>query len=301
MTDEDLPKDGTTEDLPRESKKAIVTKLVIVPMLIVAVALSIFLFFGWLTYDRKSAEEFVADIKTASMSKKWQAAFVLAGKLRAKEGIKNPDRLYQEMVSIFENREHYDERVRSYMAMALGNLGDPRAVGVLENAVRSDHGDVPIYAMWGLGTLQAKSSIPLLTDMAKSADDAVRKTALFVLGSFGDPATVSLLRASLADPEVDIQWNAALALARMGDASGVHLISKLLDRNYYRNFPDMTAQDQSDAIINALRAAALLKDSSFRSAIEKLSREDINAQVRHAAHEVLNALEVSYTQHGHKL
>ena len=61
-----MPED--MEKLPKESTKSIVTKLVIVPLAIVAVAVSIFLFFGWLTYDHKSSEEFVADIKTASAS-----------------------------------------------------------------------------------------------------------------------------------------------------------------------------------------------------------------------------------------
>ncbi len=279
-------------ELPKDSAFSIVTKLVFIPLIIVALSVGIFLLFGWMTYDHKSADEFLADIKTATPSKKWQAAFVLAGKLRDIKGLGDTERLYQGMASIFNDKKDYDEKVRSYIAMALGNLGDKRAVPILENAVQTETtGDVSMYAMWALGTLKSNESIPLLIEKAKDQDAAIRKTALFVLGTLESTKAMPVLKAALEDSEIDIRWNASFALAALGDTSGLSLIRQLLDRNYFENFQEMSFQTRSDAIINALLSIARLGDNSFIPQIEKLSREDVSMQVRQAAHQVLSALQ----------
>ncbi|MBI4431127.1 MAG: HEAT repeat domain-containing protein [Candidatus Omnitrophica bacterium] len=288
-----LSRDDNKNKEPQDSALSLVTKLVIVPLVIVAIAVSVFLLFGWMTYDRKSAEAFLADVKTASPSKKWQAAFVLAGKLRDKKGLGDTERLFQGMTSIFGDKKDYDEKVRSYMAMALGNLGDKRAIPLLEKAIReeiSGAGDIPIYSMWALGTLKAAESASLLMDIAGSHDSAIRKTALFVLGSLESKEAIPLLKSALEDSEIDIQWNAAFALARLGDASGQPLLRQLLDRSYYESFQDMSFQARSDAMVNALMSVAYLKDISLIPAIERLGREDLSVQVRHAAQQVQAAL-----------
>lgn len=291
MNEGDSEKTEKPRGASSDSALSIVTKLVIIPLIIVAVAVGVFLLFGWLTYDHKSAEEFLADIKTAAPSKKWQAAFVLAGKLRDVKELGDTERLFQGMASILKDTADYDERVRSYMAMALGNLGDKRAASLLEEAIRTDSsGDVSIYAMWALGTLKAAESIPLLIEKARSEDNAIRKTALFVLGSFGSPDALPLLKSALEDPETDIRWNAAFALAQLGDRSGAPLLGQLLDRGYYNNFGEMSFQARSDSMVNALLSIAYLKDTSLISIVEKLSREDLSSQVRHIASQVLSAL-----------
>jgi len=282
-----------TEELPKESKKALVMKLVIVPLLIVSVAIGVFLFFGWLTYDYKSAEEFLADIKTASAPKKWQAAFVLAGKLRDDQKKGDTERIFREMTAIFKNAKDYDEKVRSYMAMALGNLGDQRAVPFLEKAAQNEIGDVQIYSIWALGTLRSKSSLPLFIQWAGDADPAVRKAALFVLGSLEMEEAIPVLHRALGDVEIDIRWNAAIALAKLGDGSGLDVIKRLLDRTYYDNFSAMGPADKSGAMINALRAVAFLNEISLLPIVEEISRQDRDMQVRRAAHDVIHALKSS--------
>ncbi len=292
MNTNDTPEKKNEPELPKDSAFSIVTKLVFIPLIIVALAVGIFLLFGWMTYDQKSAEEFLADIKTATPSKKWQAAFVLAGKLRDTKGLGDTERLFQGMASVFNDKSDYDEKVRSYLAMALGNLGDKRAVPILENAVQTETaGDVPMYAMWALGTLQSSESVPLLIEKAKDPDAAIRKTALFVLGTLGSAEAIPVLKAALEDSEIDIRWNAAFALASLGDTSGLSLIRQLLNRNYFENFQEMSFQARSDAIINALLSIARLNDDSLISQIEKLSREDASVQVRQAAHQVLSVLQ----------
>lgn len=288
-----IPEEKTNApEPPKDSAFSIVTKLVFIPLIIVALSVGIFLLFGWMTYDHKSAEEFLADIKTATPSKKWEAAFVLAGKLRNTKELGDTGRLFQGMTSIFNDKKDYDEKVRSYMAMALGNLGDKRAIPILENAVRTEsEGDIPVYALWALGTLKSKESVPLLIEKAKDPDAAIRKTALFILGTLESSEALPVLKAALEDSEIDIRWNAAFALASLGDASGLPLIRQLLDRNYYENFQEMSFQARSDAMVNALLSIARLGDASSKSQIEKLSREDISVQVRQAAHQVLSSVQ----------
>ena len=53
----------------------------------------------------------------------------------------------------FEGAEADDPRVRRYLTLVLGRLGDPQAVPLLEGALADKDADTRLYAIWALGAV----------------------------------------------------------------------------------------------------------------------------------------------------
>jgi HEAT repeat protein len=116
---------------------------------------------------------------------------------------------------------------------------------------------------------------------------------IYSLGLLQDARALPALQAALNDNHQDVRWNAALALARFQDASGVEILHRMLDRKSLNSSSEINEQQKSEAIINAARAVALLKDSSARPLLEELKANDPDVKVRSAAIEALKEIELS--------
>ena len=101
--------------------------------------------------------------------------------------------------------------------------------------------------------------MPTLTAALADTDPGIRKTAAYALGGFADPAAADALRPLVDDPVADVRWNAALALARLGDGSGTPVLEQMLDRRLLAQIPDITPEQQEDAMISALNALIALE------------------------------------------
>jgi HEAT repeat protein len=119
---------------------------------------------------------------------------------------------------------------------------------------------------------------------------------VYALGALPGEAQRETLRAALQDAEPDVRWNAAVGLARHGDRQGAGVIRQMIDREYVEHVVKREVrQDQdldpiADVIISGLRAAAALKDDSFREPIALLSQQDRSMKVRQAAIEALKVI-----------
>jgi len=87
----------------------------------------------------------------------------------------------------------------------------------------------------------------------------------------------------LNDPEPNVQWGAAIALAHLKDRNGQPVLLKLLDRAYYKNFPEIDPQEANDLILAAIEAAGYLDDPALSDQIKKLLSADPHMKIRAAA------------------
>jgi HEAT repeat protein len=100
-------------------------------------------------------------------------------------------------------------KVRTYAAMALGELKDTRAVGPLVAALKDSDGAVRSFAAQSLGMLKdARAVEPLITALGDDSAD-VRKSVAWALAQFDDVRAVESLRAARQDSDGDVRKFAA--------------------------------------------------------------------------------------------
>ncbi|MEO8349857.1 MAG: HEAT repeat domain-containing protein, partial [Acidobacteriota bacterium] len=96
-------------------------------------------------------------------------------------------------------------------------------------------------------------------------------------------------RVLLEDRVPDVRWNAAIALATMGDGSGIAVLRSIVDREALARQAALSADQAETAIVNAVKALAILRDEGTLPLLEKVAREDPNLRVRDAARRAIEA------------
>jgi len=279
----------------RQGTPFLVLQFFIFPLSIVAVCVTVFVIFGLIASEGKGPRQYLDEVRTGSANRRWQAAFELTKVLQAHRdpALKDP-RFVEEAVRTLKESAGDDPRVRRYLALALGRLGDRAAVPALLEAARDagpDGGhpdpETQIYAVWALGAIGDAQAEPTLVELAKSEDAGVRKTAVHALGSFPVEAARAALVTALADTVEDVRWNAAVALARRRDTAAVPVLLEMLDRSRLAHVQGMTDDQQVDALVQAIEAASVVPDPRLRPAVEALRDHDPSLKVREAARAAL--------------
>ncbi|HYR41455.1 MAG TPA: HEAT repeat domain-containing protein [Terriglobia bacterium] len=278
------------EDLVEVKKPTslLIAQFFLFPLIIIAICIGIFLLFGYLTYEQKTAQEYLNDVRTGSeLCCRWQSAYELSNIISSqRERLRNND-FVNDLVKVYQTSRTEDPRVRRYLALTMGHLGDPRAVPALLDGLNDNDIDNQIYNLWALGSIGDSAAGPDIAKKLDAKDPAIRRTAAYVLGALKDPRAIHDLKIALNDSSEDVRWNAAIALAQLNDASGSELLTKLLDRDYVNKLEGMTPEQKSQLVINAVKCLGLLKFQPAKDKIFVLSQSDPDLAVRDASLEAL--------------
>src|SRR5919206_4815367 len=200
-------------DVPKESSRAILFQFVVFPLGIVAIAVGIFFLFGKLASDTQTIPDYLNEVRSGGRRERWQAAYQLSQLINAGEAKKYPN-LVEDVIRVYSGAKNDDPRIRQYLSMVLGNLGDRRAAPLLIEALQDRAPETRIYAALALGRLRDPNAVPPLLKTFSEDERDVRKAAAYALGELGDARAVPALAAALQDPIADVRYNAAIALAR---------------------------------------------------------------------------------------
>jgi HEAT repeat protein len=283
---------------PLVAAPALAVQFFLIPLAVVGLTVLVYLGFGSLLTDERTAPDYLLEIQTGGMSHRWPAAYELSRLMNDPEVRRDP-RLGPALVKAFESAKDDDPRVRRYLALAIGRLEPPldaRAVAVLVDALKDPDGETRISAIWALGSAGDPSVVAHLLPLYESGDAGIRKMVVYAFGALPGEAQLPTLRAALQDSAPDVRWNAAVALARHGSHEGAGVIGQMLDRGYVERTVkrDVRVDEDKDPIadvmISGLRAVATLKDPTFRPTVERLSQGDRSMKVRQAALEALKVI-----------
>jgi HEAT repeat protein len=287
---------------PRQSTPFLVLQFFIFPMSIVAVCVAVFVVFGLVATGPKDPRAMLAEVRTGGglfNIKRWQAAYALANALESEADLaraRSHPEFVPEVIALYRETEAGtgdDLLVRRYLAVALGRLGDPRALPELRRTVQAAEGSpdtqTVIYSAWALGAIGDVGAVPDLLPLARSQDAGLRKAAVHALGTFAAPEARAAVAAALEDGTVDVRWNAALALARQGDARATPVLLQMLDRGELAAMAELSPDQRDQAVMEAVRVAALLRDPRLRPALERARDDDPSLKVREAARLALAA------------
>lgn len=262
----------------------------IIPAFVVAICVGLFFFFAWLISDEKTGVDYLNEVRVGSQNRRWQAAFELSKIITAESEKSRMEGLVPEMVNAFEAATDDDPRVRHYLALSLGHLGDPAASPALIDALSDSDPTTRLYASWALGNIGASSAVEPLIARAGDDDPGVRKMAVYALGNIGDREAIPRLQAALADPDRDVSWNAAVALAQLGDGAGESQLLQMLDREFLERIEEMGESQRLLAMESAIKASALVGSDRLVEKLRGLSESDPHLGIRRAAVEALAGL-----------
>ena len=285
-----MPYDPQTP-APPEAKKSIFGVIVhsffVVPFLLAVFSVLLFAAVRILTMEKRSANDYLQDVKTGGLTKRWQAAFELSRILSSKEKITHDDAFAGQMIEAFEASKNDDDRVRQYLALAMARAGNEKFVDPLLKNIAEEK-DENVYAIiTALGILKNNKAVDVLLKYLDHDQAHIRLAAVIALGNIADGSTSSRIQAMLNDPEPNVAWDAAVALAKLGDHSGKGMILNLLNRDYLKGFPNVGPQQQSRIMLVAIETTAGWQDPEINAVLNKLLESDINMNVRVLARKVL--------------
>jgi HEAT repeat protein len=273
-------------DIPKESPRTILFQFVVFPLGIVAVAVGIFFLFGKLASDEQTIPDYLHEVKSGGRRERWQAAYQLSQLINVGEAKKYPD-LVNDVAKVYVDAKTDDPRIRQYLSMVLGNLGDKRATPLLVEALSDANEETRIYAALALGRLHDPASVPPLLKSFSTDERDVRKAAAYALGEIGDRRAVEPLAGALTDPIADVRFNAAIALARLGDTRAIGAVREMLDRSRLDRIQGMRPEQKEQTMLAAIPALKKIAPEEAAAMLGPLAQSDPSLQVRAAAKEAL--------------
>jgi HEAT repeat protein len=130
---------------------------------------------------------------------------------------------------------------RRHIALALGQLRDPRSVEVLMQVARQDSDmQVRRIAMQALAHIGDRAAVPLFVETLHCDDGALRLHASIGLGNSGANEAVRPLIELLDDSKTSVRSAAARRLADLGDEAAVGPIREAKRRAWWRPFHRMS-------------------------------------------------------------
>jgi len=278
-------------NFPAEKKsllRVVIHSFFVVPFIIAIFGVLIFLMLRILTIEPRTAQDYLHDVKIGGNTKRWQGAFELS-KILANPGmVPREERFVNDLISTFEYSEkERDDRIRIYLALAMGRTKDLRYATILEKTLNDENEEILAAVIYSLGFINSPTSLEQLLLMFEHESARVRHQVVVALGNYDDDQVQIVLKQALHDPEPNVRWDAAIALAKQKDDSGRRILLDLMDRKYLDSFPNIDAVEQNQAILAAIRASRDILDDELRQVLLDLMENDLNMKVRQAARNTL--------------
>ena len=278
-------------NFPAEKKsllRVVIHSFFVVPFIIAIFGVLIFLMLRILTIEPRTAQDYLHDVKIGGNTKRWQGAFELS-KILANPGmVPREERFVNDLISTFEYSEkERDDRIRIYLALAMGRTKDLRYATILEKTLNDENEEILAAVIYSLGLINSPTSLEQLLLMFEHKSARVRHQVVVALGNYDGDQVQIILKQALHDPEPNVRWDAAIALAKQKDDSGRRILLDLMDRKYLDSFPNIDAVEQNQAILAAIRAGRDILDDELRKVLLDLMENDLNMKVRQAARNTL--------------
>ena len=303
---------------------AFLVQLFLVPGVIVAIIVCVWLAFHWLAHLGNDPQAYVRTLRRANEGR-WQAALNLANDLRGPNGsgLKADVKLASELGSILDDEVgsgrtgEQSETLRLYLCRALGEFTVPEAAPALVRRVNANDDEpttqAAIEAIAVLATNLQKAGrsfenrddvVAAVLAATTSANSRVRDACGFTLGVLGGERSIDGLLRLVGDPSADVRSNAALGLARLGHPDAYDTLSEMLAlEDVYLDEKTPNDKMQSErykralVVVNALRGITMLIDatnegppSGVIKKIEELQQDSV-AEVRSSAKAVIKKID----------
>ena len=261
----------------------------LIPLMITIFGVLFFFLFKMLTYEKQDPYHLLNNIKSGSLTKRWQSAYELSNLMTDPDKIPDDPLFFNQMLTMYEKSIHDDSKVRTYLALAMGQTENPLFGEVLSNGLNDNDLDNRIAAIKSLGSIKYKPAVKIINDIVLSDNDQrLRLASIISLGQIKDSSSVNILVDVLDDEEANLRWDAAISLTKIGSLEGIYVLEKLLNRNYFSNFSNVDEQEVNNTILTVLGLVSQFPDDSFLDEILYLSKNDKNIKIREFSMKILS-------------
>ena len=158
---ENLPNDFPTEK--KSLFKVVIHSFFVVPFIIAIFGVLIFLMLRILTIEPRTAQDYLHDVKIGGNTKRWQGAFELSKILANPRMVPKEERFVNDLISTFEYSEkERDDRIRIYLALAMGRTKDWRYATILEKTLNDKNEEIIAAVIYSLGLINSPTSLEQL-------------------------------------------------------------------------------------------------------------------------------------------
>lgn len=303
---------------------AFLVQLFLVPGIIVAIIVCVWLAFHWLAHLGNDPQAYVRTLRRANEGR-WQAALNLANDLRGPNGsgLKADIKLASELGSILDDEidsgrtGEQSETLRLYLCRALGEFAVPEAAPALVRRVNENDDDpttqAAIEALAVLATNLQNASrsfenkddvVTAVLAASTSTNSRVRDACGFTLGVLGGEKSIEGLFRLMGDSSTDVRSNAALGLARLGKTDAYEILLEMLsledihlDKKVLDDKTQSERYKRALVVVNALRGVTVLIDTTKQApptgvieVIERLQQDPV-AEIRSSASAVIKKID----------
>ena len=261
----------------------------LVPLMITIFGVLFFFLFKMLTYESRNPHDLLNNIKSGSLTKRWQSAYELSNLMSDPEKVPSDELFNNQMEMMYEKSIHDDQRVRTYLALAMGQTMNKGFCSLLNSGISDNFLDNRIAAIKSMGSLQCSDFIDTINDLIISNEDnQIRLAAVISAGQILRSSSINYLKNVLDDEEPNIRWDAAISLAKLNDKSGYGILRNLLTIEYYQNFPEVDSNEIDNAILIVLGVISEIGAKDFEKELNVLSKTEKNIKIREFSMKILS-------------
>ena len=294
------------QDLPpvEAPSSAFLLQLFMIPMIIVAIVVTVWLMFSWLAHLGSDPRDLVRDLGSLNKSS-WQKAWTLSNLLRDPENdeLKDDQELANELIRVLEKELEngsFDPariRLRMFLSHCLGEFRLQSNIPTLLKAATLERDlaevDVRLAALESLAKLTQNVGpekvrgdadlLDALLSISQLREDnptlqhrnEIRSVAAYTLGVLGGPQALDRLAQMTLDSYTNSRFTAATGLARYGDPRAVNVLLQMLNPDDPTVVAgEKTAESEinkrSLVIRNGIRAVEIFSQKGPREALEEL-------------------------------
>src|SRR5206468_2281720 len=165
-----IERDDATRN-PLVAAPALAVQFFLIPLAVVAIAISVYVGFRSLLADDRGPQEYLAQIRNGGSSRRWPAAYELSRLMADPKG-RADKTLAPALVKAFQESAG-DQQVRRYLALAIGRLDPPLpadAVSDLAHALDDPDSETRISVIWALGSSGDPAVVPQLIPLYTAQD-----------------------------------------------------------------------------------------------------------------------------------
>jgi hypothetical protein len=253
-----------------------IVQLFVIPAVIVAVVIVVWLLFGKLAGGERDAMEYVRLLRSPNAH--WRAAYELASLIQNDPKLAGDPKLLGELSDLLGHDLDQDEspELTRYVALTLGAFdtlegrapnGKPiDPLHVLARALEPKQpAQVRAAAAFSLarhaarleGKLDDPEAVKALARTADDEDPELRQIAVYALGFFGGPDGARALRDHLKDVDCYTRYNAAVALGRRGDPEARGVFREMLSSTDLNKIITMESATEKHSKIESIELEAL--------------------------------------------
>ncbi len=238
------------------------------------------------TKTEQSVESRLATLaKTDKPGDRWQAAYALAQELQkiSKDGSlaslpsERRQNIFSELAAQL-SKSNNDLRLRRYLVLTLGQLGDVFALAPLEKSLDDKDSEIRFFAAWGMIGILSKHSevlrphhLDIVSSWTKDPDPSLKKiAATFLVQQKLDKSRIDPVLLLLKDSDMEVRLNAAVALASTGHKEGESVLSEIFDLEKLRDLNIRSTKDLEQLIASSYGAVKKLNSPTLTAKAESL-------------------------------